>query len=581
MGSIREKRQIAAIGGSMVKSAVKIGCTAAVMGALAGVMPVSFNSQCGLIAPAYADDSASKTVSLDIEAADLHQVVHMLQQQTGVSIVIRDEGQTFGKVNVTLNHTPLEAALKYIALSANAKVTRDEDGVYVIEPNTGSSTVADSGQAPQTTTASADTGDYHWLKLSLQHATPKDVLYLMHWDQDYREIAAPSALTFPAAGASMSNYPVIYNYPSQGPSVPAGSGTTGQAGVNYASGEAAGRSVEPGSPDTAQQFPGGAGGYPGGYPGGAAYPGAGAFNPQQFNPGQIPGQAGQPGRGAANALPDGVKKIYALQSDNSLLVQATPDGFQRVKEIVKNLDIAPRQVQIKVEFVTALVSTVDQEGINWSIIPYPGVSIVPTLSQPSQPSISIQYATGNAAVSLLADLERDHSKVVQSPIITTTNNVQATVQVNTQIPYTTDSTILGGNNNNNITTTTQQFLNITTGLTVQPRINSDDTVTLQLSPQVSTPGTNTSSSTGPPPVTTQSLTTLRTIRSGDTMVLGGLIAKTDERIQKRIPILADLPIIGSLFRDRNIQISDSELLIFVTPTIIAEDMSVNGSSVTP
>ena len=65
------------------------------------------------------------------------------------------------------------------------------------------------------------------------------------------------------------------------------------------------------------------------------------------------------------------------------------------------------------------------------------------------------------------------------------------------------------------------------------------------------------------------------------MVLGGLIAKTDERIQKRIPILADLPIIGSLFRDRNIQISDSELLIFVTPTIIGEDMDVNGSAVTP
>jgi general secretion pathway protein D len=402
----------------------------------------------------------------------------------------------------------------------------------------------------------------------------------MHWDGDYREIPPPQPLGFPAANGGSTYNPVIYQIPNQAPSVPAGSGTTGQAGVNYASGETANRSVDPGSPDGAQQFPGGAPGYPGAYTGGGAYPGAGGFNPQQFGggqPGAAPGQAGRPG--AQGLLPQGIKNIIALQSDNSILVYGTVDGFKKVREIVKNLDIAPRQVQIKVEFVTALVSMVDQEGINWSIIPYPGVSIVPTLSQPSQPSISIQYASGSAAVSLLADLEKDHSKVVQSPIITTTNNVAASVSVSTQIPYTTDSVILGGNNNNNIQTTTQQFLNLTTGLTVDPRINSDDTVTLRLAPQVSTPGANTSSNNGPPPVTTQSLTTLRTIKSGETMVLGGLIAKTEERVQKRIPFLADLPIFGSIFRDRNIQTSDSELLIFVTATIIGEDTD-GGTNIT-
>jgi len=107
MGSIREKRQMAAIGGGIARSAVKIGCTAAALGLFAAVVPSTFSSQCGLISPAFADDASQRTVSLDIEAADLHEVVHMLQQQTGVNIVIRDEGQTFGKVNVTLNHTPL------------------------------------------------------------------------------------------------------------------------------------------------------------------------------------------------------------------------------------------------------------------------------------------------------------------------------------------------------------------------------------------------------------------------------------------------------------------------------------------
>ena len=68
----------------------------------------------------------------------------------------------------------------------------------------------------------------------------------------------------------------------------------------------------------------------------------------------------------------------------------------------------------------------------------------------------------------------------------------------------------------------------------------------------------------------QSLTTLRTVRSGDTMVLGGLVRKQESASSQRIPILADIPYLGGLFRTRNKQINDQELLIFVTPTIISD-----------
>ena len=75
---------------------------------------------------------------------------------------------------------------------------------------------------------------------------------------------------------------------------------------------------------------------------------------------------------------------------------------------------------------------------------------------------------------------------------------------------------------------------------------------------------------GIPPTVSQEVTTLRTIRSGDTMVLGGLVRKQETQSSIRIPILADLPVLGGLFRTRNKQINDQELLIFVTPTIIGE-----------
>jgi type II secretory pathway component GspD/PulD (secretin) len=235
-----------------------------------------------------------------------------------------------------------------------------------------------------------------------------------------------------------------------------------------------------------------------------------------------------------------------------------------------------------VEFITATVATVDQLGINFNMLPFPGATLTTGLNTPTAPTVSLTYAAGSTALSMLAALQKTHSKVVESPIITTTNNVAGTVQESQQIPYETTTTVLNGNGTG-ATTSTTQFLTVTTGLTVQPRINSDDTVTMQLNPQVSIPGLPTFGN-GPPAVTTESASALRTIKSGETMVLGGLISKTDQRTQNRIPLLSDLPIIGSLFRDRNINDSDSELLIFVTPTIIGDDNETpieQGDLVTP
>ena len=92
---------------------------------------------------------------------------------------------------------------------------------------------------------------------------------------------------------------------------------------------------------------------------------------------------------------------------------------------------------------------------------------------------------------------------------------------------------------------------------------------MNLQPQI-TDTTGQASVGGIPPTISQTLTTLRTVRSGDTMVLGGLVRKQETASSQRIPILADIPYLGGLFRTRNKQIADTELLIFVTPTIISD-----------
>ncbi len=531
---------------------------------------------------AYADGALGKTVDIAVVGADLPTVINLLQQQTGLEFLIQDTGKSFGKVTVALSHATFDKALRTIAYSANATVTRNSDGVYVIR-------AADDNAAPMPTgpTLSAgpplsagglDTGAAYvampaqvapplrpaeqnpWRKLPLQHAIPSEVMRIMHWDRDLRvddpfqrvQMEAQK-LNITSTGSSLVNNTDNPYYDM--PSVPAGRGSSG--------GPQANRSVDPQSEAGQAPVPFGPG-FPGGNRGG--FPGQPTFGPQQ---GQFQGNPFDQNGGGA--LPEGVDRIFALQGDNSLFIEATPDGFNRVRDIVKNLDIAPRQVQIKVEFVTASVNDVDAFGINFSLVPYPGIEVNNNqgtqANESSIPQTYVQVAAGNIVAQLFSSLVRTRGKVVQAPLITTTNNVTAQIQITTQIPFITTTNVVGGNGT--VTSnTSQNFLPISTGLAVQPRINSDDTITLNLQPQISDVSGPPSLSGGPPPTITQNLTTLRTVRNGETMVLGGLVRKSDNNSQSRIPFFSDLPIIGSLFRNRVTNNSDSELLIFVTPTII-------------
>jgi general secretion pathway protein D len=584
---------------------------------------------CGLLAlggltasvPAYSAPDTGQTVSIDVVGADLHAVVNQLEQQAHVDAMVRDGDTPFKPVNVHLDQAGLAKALRTIASSAGARVSVNSDGVYVFESDSDGSGAslpetpapADSSQpapvqyADNNPEAGFAEGSLHYQTIVLQHAVPSDILKLMHWDRDEVDMDPFKPVQMPQAVPSVSSTQQSMTQPNMNPqamspaysngypSVPMGTGNPDSAGANYS----AHRSAEADSPDQVNQFGGGRGGRGGGGGGfggggggfggggGNGFNGGGGQNPfqtganpfaaQPFQPGGRPGQQQAP-------LPDGVARIFALQSNNSLLVEATPAGYQLVRQIVKILDVAPRQVEIKVEFVTASVTDVDALGVNFDLVPYPGLEIASGQGSGSfggtisglEPTF-LQYATGNVVAQLFQTLTRTRGKVVQAPMITTTNNVTATIQVNTQIPFfTTGVTSNGGVAGGTTQSTQANFLTLTTGLTITPRINSDDTVTMNLAPQI-TDTTGQPSVGGIPPTVQQTLTTLRTVHSGETMVLGGLVRKQESASSQRIPILSDIPFFGGLFRTRNKQVNDQELLIFVTPTIIS-DSNDSGTS---
>lgn len=202
------------------------------------------------------------------------------------------------------------------------------------------------------------------------------------------------------------------------------------------------------------------------------------------NPPVSPGTSGKTGAPAAAppALPEGVQGIYVLEDDNSLLIAATPDGFARVREIVKNLDSDPRPVRLKVQFVRARIA--DVKAFHLSAV-----------------HSSTDYAGG-----LLANLLQKGNTVVLSRTTDTTNNIPVSFL------FQADVLRAAGN-----------VETVHTDLQVSPRLNSDGTITLSVLPTDLDAADRPHSPEGAPPSTQARLQTFRTVRNDETMVIDGLL----------------------------------------------------------
>jgi type II secretory pathway component GspD/PulD (secretin) len=555
---------------------------------MVGLTPTAQAQQSPAPNPSAAPATDEPLVSVDVRAARLEETVISLTSRNGglSNVVIENEqGKNFGLVTVRLVDQPLRRVLEAIARSAGAVLVY-EDGIYYLRHGSGVTKPAPKPETAPTVTAPLTANavpvaagpttpsprqkaNTQWQKIKLTYMLPTTFQELLK-DPMYLKVA--EANSAPIAPAPFS-YTVIPNsgVPGVGPVNPIAPITPNGAPTTGTAGSSGGRTGE--SPDAGGQrgfgpqggsggfAGGGGGGFPGG--GGAGFPGGGPGG--VGGPGGGPGGAGQQG---ATLRPPGITNIISHDADNALLVEYDDvEDLNRLREIIRLLDVAPKQVIIKAEFVAVGVQDADSFGIDWRFQPSGNldVAIPPESGQAS--TITMAYASGNAVANLRAALIRNTSNILQAPIISTINNRPATINFSDTVTFaqTVNTVTQAG-----IVTGTQ-LVPITTfnGLAVLPHINGDNTVTMALSPQLSTvdaqPG-------GGFRFTSQFLTTTRIVKSGETMVLGGFIVKQESFQLRKVPLLSDLPIIGNLFTQRSRAVTGSEVLVFVTPTII-EDVS--------
>lgn len=168
-------------------------------------------------------------------------------------------------------------------------------------------------------------------------------------------------------------------------------------------------------------------------------------------------------------------------------------------------------------------------------------------------------------VSLNAALQKGKAKVLSDPKVTTFNNMEAKINITTQIPYV----------NTTITNATPPIINTTvnwidTGITlkVTPQVNADGKIAMKLNPSVSQVASTVPTASGAPGVDTRSADTTVMAKDGDTIVIGGLIYDNASDTVYKVPVLGDIPLLGWFFKKKATTRQRVELLIFVTPRIV-------------
>jgi general secretion pathway protein D len=292
--------------------------------------------------------------------------------------------------------------------------------------------------------------------------------------------------------------------------------------------------------------------------------------------------------------------IQASPSSNALLVDAAPGDFEIVKRLVEQLDIAPQQVHISVMIAEHSISDSLTLGVEMAALDLPDTvgettlqggslfsggadSLLGTIQQGLFPrGITLGVARGsrvNAEGEIVADypgvinieaIKKDgRFKIVSETSLEAQNNREASVSIVNEIPI-LKSTVQGTGENRDVIQNIER-IEVGIKLVLTPQIIPGGEVRMQLNPRIEAvvdPGSGGADLT--PTIARREVTTTVTVPDHETIVIAGLTREDKKREEQRVPVLGSIPILGRLFRKTDEEVEKVNLLIFVTPHIVAE-----------
>lgn len=268
---------------------------------------------------------------------------------------------------------------------------------------------------------------------------------------------------------------------------------------------------------------------------------------------------------------------------NTLMMNITPNQYKKILPTIKKLDTLPLEVMLEVTLAEVTMTNNFSLGFEWALLnnkaitgtstqvsgahslDFGGSGIVSTLFTKNLTSIINSFA------------EQKKLEILSQPRLVILNNKTGTINVGKQVPVVnSESTAsdLGTSTNSSIL---RNIKYITTGMTVKltPTINSNGSLSLDISVQLSEAQTNSTSNIDSPLIVNRALTTSAVMQSGNSILLGGIISHNKSNGAGGVPLLKDLPLIGDVFKSRSDSHVKTELIIVIKPKILKNNLELS------
>jgi general secretion pathway protein D len=271
--------------------------------------------------------------------------------------------------------------------------------------------------------------------------------------------------------------------------------------------------------------------------------------------------------------------IIPDETNNAIVIKATGRDYKIVKDVLRQLDVVPRQVLVTAVLAEVRLTGNLEYGVQWFLRGHAGEFSIPAILDTQDRSTSIDQGLGAAtgfrlAVFDGADLlralitanEADTSlNIIASPNILVVDNKEASIEVGDEIPTVTgqitDSTGQG-------TTSTVQYRSTGVIMRVTPHINSSGLVKMDVAQEFSIPGDEPVGTTGNVSISSRKAETSLVVESGQTIFIGGLIRSSTQSSSGGFPVLRSIPVLGYLFGSNRESTDKTELILLITPYVI-------------
>jgi general secretion pathway protein D len=276
-------------------------------------------------------------------------------------------------------------------------------------------------------------------------------------------------------------------------------------------------------------------------------------------------------------------RVVADEENNSLMIYSTGVQYQVIKAALEQLDIVATQVVIEASILEVTLTDKLRYGLEWSFNgnlgnDYEGVGkLLSSATGPAAVVPGFSYAITNSIGDIKAVLnalaQESLINIISTPSVMVLDNHEAYIHVGDQVPVQSATTTTDGGN----TTQSVEYKDTGVQLNVRPSVNAGGLITMQIAQSVTDTG-EFDQVTNNFRFLERSIMSRVAVRSGESVVLGGLIRENASNTESGVPFLYKLPLIGPLFGSTDKEDRRTELLVIITPRAIYNEQQLRDVS---